>query len=186
MDTRQAQFYTRMIPGEFTNVHPVGRPDLVLSVEELNACIILKFGYHGGHTGRQNSHDYTYKNSKLLDSFITSSSAVVEQRCKDQGYHKGFLYEGTYENKAVRDTELLLVKTQEGYDELMKVVQYVIGDVESPLLFKIASEHTKKAEAEARKAEADADARKAEAQAQVRLAEIQLEMQRLKRIDIHN
>ena len=169
VDMRAPQQYFRVTPGSmWTNVHPFGRPDEVVSPEILMQSNVVKFGSQGESTGRQQTHEIVLRGSNLLDSVLTNSYTHVEQRAKDIWKNQGVLYEGTYAGKSSRDTELLLIRSQAEYVERVEQVQSLVVEAESCMDLKIEIEKTKQKDAEARKADAeakkaDADARKAEA-----------------------
>lgn len=152
VDLRSAQFYMRMVEGNWANICPIGKPELTVSQDELDKCIIIKFGEQCDNTGRQTQHNNKFKNSRVLDSFLTTSHSIVEQKAKDYWINNQELYEGLYEGKNVKDTELLLIKSQEHYEEYVRYVQKVIREVESPLTdsheLKLAQEKTKQMEVE--------------------------------------
>ena len=186
---RQSQYYLRRVRGNWHNVHPVGRPQDVLTAEELAGFAVIKAGAQGEITGRQGTHLTTYSDSTLLDSCLTSASHLAEQRGKDHFINLGQLYEGLHEGKTVRDYELILVRNQEEYEAVVAVVQRMCADaIDIPVQLKLAQEKSRqmeadarKMDADARKMEADADARKTEATASatVRMKELELEMLRL-------
>lgn len=193
VDLRAPQHYMRQVFGRWSNVHPVGRPQEVLSAEELARVAIVKNGSQGESTGRQLTHTSAFPNSKLLDSCLTLAYTHVEMKAKDHWINSGELYEGLYEGKTVRDTELLLVRDQGEYERRLIVVQQFChlesGSCELQLAQEKtkqieAEEKTKQIEAEARRAEADAEARRAEAEARraeasVQDKQVELEMLRL-------
>ena len=125
IDMRSPQLYFRVVPGKFTNVHLKGQPDLALSAEELSHVVISKFGCMG-QTDRQADHQKTFKGSELLDSCLTVSYAHVELQFKDKLRNRGMLYEGMHENKKGKDTELLVIRSQEQYTELVKMAQTLV------------------------------------------------------------
>lgn len=168
IDIRKMQIYMRQVFGVFLNLHPVGRPDLMISPEAQALYAIVKFGYQGENTGRQLVHNTSFPDSKIIDSCFTSSYTCAEQRLKDILLNDRELYEGQHIHKSVKDTELLVFKSQAEYIQFMVKVNKVIADLESPVQLKIEYEKTKQAEAQTKQAEA-----------QVRLAELQLEMARL-------
>ena len=127
IDMRSAQVYLRQVPGKFTNLHPKGRPDLVLSEEEMKYIIVIKAGCMG-QTTRQTQHQTAFKDSELLDSLHTLMYTHVEQQAKDLFTDRGMLYEGMHESKKVKDTELLVVRSQEEYDELVKMLQTIVSN----------------------------------------------------------
>ena len=172
VDMRAPQHYFRGTPGSmWTNVHPLGRPDKLVSPETLMQLNIVKSGCQGESTGRQLTHDIVLKGSKLLDSLLTNSYSHVEQRAKDIWKNQGVLYEGTFAGKSSRDTELLLIRSQAEYVERVAQVQSLVIEAESSMELKIEIEKTKQKDADAKKAEADAEAKKAEADAEARKAE---------------
>ena len=63
---RQSQYYLRRVDGNWHNVHPVGRPQDVLTPEELADLVVIKAGAQGEITGRQGTHLTTYSDSTLL------------------------------------------------------------------------------------------------------------------------
>jgi len=173
IDLRAAQVYAREVIGRFRSVYPHGRPQDVLTFDQMTAMIIVKFGCQGEQTGRQEAHTHTFLDSKLVDSFPTRSYSFVEQRLKDILANRTQLYEGVYENKSSKDTELLVFRTQAEYVGFVELVQQLIVEAdtrstETPLELLLEREKTKQVEAEA-------DARKVEATTAVRMAEIELE-----------
>ena len=178
---RAPQFYFRQVLGRWSNLHPVGRPQDVMSAEAMSEIAVIKTGSMGV-TERQMTHNKQFDRSELLDSCLTSSFTHVETKAKDYWKDRGELYEGLHEHKTVRDTELLIVRNQEDYERYLAVVQQLcdkypyISDKpqeDTALELSLAQEKSKQvvAEADARKAEADASVRKAEAEASARVAE---------------
>ena len=70
-DFRRAQYYLRQVIGMWSNVHPVGRPQDVLTPEELAEFVVVKAGSQGEMTGRQGTHMTAFSSSRLIDSHIT-------------------------------------------------------------------------------------------------------------------
>ena len=167
---RAPQFYFRQILGKWSDLHPVGRPQDVMSALELSEVAVIKIGSMGV-TERQMTHNKQFDRSELLDSCLTSSFTLVETKAKDYWRDKGELYEGLHEGKTVRDTELLIVRNQEDYERYLTFVQQMcekfpfIPDAlkeDNALELSLAQEKSRQSEAEARKAEAVA--RKVEAE----------------------
>ena len=197
VDMRSYQLYFRVLSGKFNNVHPVGRPDLIISDEELTVLKIVKFGSMG-QTNRQGEHQHAFKGSKLLDSCITLSYTHVEMLFKDMLRDQTLLYEGQHDTKKSKDTELLVIRSQEEYAKFVSIVQTIVANVdgetevmnEMPLELRLAIEATKQAEEATKQAEEatkqaeeatkQADASTKQAEASVRLAEIQLEILKYK------
>jgi len=90
---------------------------------------------------------------------------------------RGILYEGLHENKTGKDTELLVIRSQEDYAELVKLVQNIVVNnnaaappleiaehpsVRLPVEVLLSIERTKRLEARVRMAEAEASKKKAE------------------------
>ena len=119
---RAPQFYFRQILGKWSKFHPTGRPQDVMSVDELAEVAVVKIGSMGV-TERQMTHNKQFDRSELLDSCLTSSFTHVETKAKDYWRDRGELYEGLHEGKTVRDTELLIVRNQEDYERHLAVVQ---------------------------------------------------------------
>ena len=178
---RAPQFYFRQVLGKWSNLHPVGRPQDVMSAEEMSKVAVVKTGSMGV-TERQITHNKQFDRSELLDSCLTSSFTHVETKAKDYWKDKGELYEGLHEGKTIRDTELLIVRNQEDYERYLTFVQQMCerfpyipdkfqGD--TTLELSLAQEKSKQvvAETDARKIEADASVKKAEANARVAEAE---------------
>jgi hypothetical protein len=179
IDMRAPQFYIRLVEGKWSNVHPIGRPDLALSAEELGKSIVLKIGHQGESTGRQTQHIAVFKNSKVLDSFLTPSHALVEQKAKDYWKNNLELYEGSYDEKNIRDTELLVIKSQEQYMSYVHYIQRLINSLETSIELKLEMEKTKQAELEVQRVEIESEVRKAELQAQVEMKRIEYDMLKL-------
>ena len=174
IDMRAPQVYARQVQGKWSNVHPVGRPQDVLSEEELRQFTVTKIGCMGLCTGRQYTHDLTLPQSKLIDSMPTLAYSHVEMMAKDEWKNNGELYEGQHENKQIRDKELLLARTQEDYERQISVMIRLAAASNEPkasVELLLEQEKTKQTEAEARKAEAEAVSRKAEAEAVGRKAD---------------
>lgn len=201
---RAPQFYLRQVFGKWSHVHPVGRPQDVLSADQLAEFAVVKIGSQGV-TERQLTHNKQFDRSELLDSCLTSSFTHVETKAKDYWRDHDELYEGLHEDKTARDTELLLVRNQEDYERYLAVVQQLcerfpyIPDKrmdDTPIELRLAQEKSKQSDADARKAEADArkveasasaeariaeaEARKAEAEANARRAEAEFEILKFK------
>lgn len=123
IDLRAPQVYLRQVFGKWSNVHPVGRPQDVLSVEQLASLTIVKIGSQGESTGRQIMHTSAFARSTLVDSILTSSYSHLEMKVKDIWINSGQLYEGLHQGKSVRDTELLVVKDQTDYEQKLSVIQ---------------------------------------------------------------
>lgn len=164
IDMRCAQNYFRLTDSSlWSHVHPCGRPDLVLSPEELAKYAVIKTGSNGESTGRQPTHELALKGSKLLDSVPTKFYAYVEQKARDIWKNMNQLYEGTHAGKTSRDTELLLVQSQMEYNDRLSLIQRLVAEAEGKgtnVELKLQIEKTKQSENEAKKAEAEA--RKAE------------------------
>lgn len=169
-DMRAPQLYMRQIFGKWHKVHPVGRPDEVLSADTLAQYAVVKTGSQGESTGRQLIHATAFADSRVIDSCLTDAYTRVEQKSKDTFMKNGQLYEGLHEGKTVRDTELLLVKTQEEYEQRLGVILKFCEITDSSLELRLAQEKTKQVMA-------DAEARKAEAG--VRQKELELELLKL-------
>ena len=178
---RAPQFYFRHILGKWSHLHPTGRPQEVISADALSKVAVIKIGSMGV-TERQMTHNKQFDRSELVDSCLTSSFTHVETKAKDYWRDRGELYEGLHEGKTVRDTELLLVRSQEDYKRHLAVVQQLCErfpyipdkpqEDSTTLELSLAQEKSKQIEAEARKAEAEA--RKAQAEADVRKAEFEM------------
>jgi hypothetical protein len=90
------------------------------------------------------------------------------------------LYEGHHQNKKLKDTELLVIRTPEEYSAVVSIIKRIIEEVESPLVLKLQIEKTKQSDNSARVAEAAAaSAAAVVAQAEVRKLEIQMRMMEL-------
>ena len=190
---RAPQFYFRQILGKWSKMHPTGRPQDVMSADELSEVAVIKIGSMGV-TERQLTHNKQFDRSELLDSCLTISFTHVETKAKDYWRDRGELYEGLHESKTVRDTELLIVRNQEDYERYLTFVQQLcerfpyITDKpqeDTALELSLAQEKSRQLDAEARKEEAgarraEADARKAEAEASARIAEAGAELELLK------
>jgi hypothetical protein len=109
---------------------------------------VIKFGSHGDNTGRQLTHDRVFPNCRLLDSFLTNCYTYVEQLAKDRWLREGELYEGLFQGKTVRDTELLLVKRQDGYAGKTRYIQQLIAEAEGSAAERVLAAKTRLAEAE--------------------------------------
>ena len=128
VDLRSSQFYFRQVRGNFWNLHPVGRPDDTLTDEQIKMVYaVVKTGSQG-ITCRQMTHMNTFRDSELLDSIPTLSYTHVEQRFKDVMKNTGRLYEGIYEHKTTRDTELIVVFSQEEYAEIVMLAKSMAVD----------------------------------------------------------
>ncbi len=167
IDFRSAQVYARQVFDRVSDVHPIGRPQDVVSASQLAELAVVKIGSQGSNTGRQLNHSATFDRSKLLDSKLTNAYSHVEALAKDNWKNNGELFEGLFEGKVSRDTELLLVKDQDDYERQMRCYHQLCPVESTPLELQLAQEKSRQAEADAdaRKAEANADARKVEAQA---------------------
>lgn len=152
IDLRDPQFYMRQVFGKWAMVHPVGRPDQILSAEQLAEFAVIKIGSQSGNTGRQHKHTTTFSRSQLLDSCLTKSFTYVEMKAKDIWLNSGELYEGLYEGKNIKDTELLLVRSQDEYARLLSVVQQLCNENDS-LSLRLAQETSRQMEADACKAQ---------------------------------
>ena len=179
-DIRREQLYTRLVrcPSDWEHVCPIGQPDAEVRLEDRIDWAVLKFGNQGPRTGRQAQHDIDFKNSMLLDSFYTTSYSLVELRVKDYlaNNHYHLRYEGKHVDKKIKDTELLLIRSQEEYAEIANVIQKIINEVEAPASMMQEQEKTKQLELQLRIAEVMM--RKADAQA--RAVEAQLALERLR------
>jgi hypothetical protein len=173
IDMRGPQNYFRLTDSSlWSNVHPCGRPDLVLSPEELAKFAVIKTGSNGECTGRQPTHELALKGSKLLDSVPTKCYAYVEQKARDIWKNMNQLYEGTHAGKTTRDTELLLIKEQMEYNERVSLIQRLVAEAEGKganVELTLQAEKTKQSEYDAKKA--DAEAKKADAEARKTEAE---------------
>ena len=149
-DHHSAQFYARETDGDFIDVYPIGRPDLMLSQEELQGFAIAKVGTQLDCTSRQHTHDTVFRNSTLLDSLETKACNYVERKVKEYLKNKNQLFEGTYRGKTTRDTELVLFKTQDEYNDFIKYVQKMVIATESSSELQMVIEQTKLEEAKAK------------------------------------
>lgn len=118
--------YLRLIPGPWRNVHPIGRPELALSPDELTQSAIVKIGSQGPNTGRQQAHNSNYPDSRLLDSFVTEDYKKVERNMKRRLRNERLLFEGTYGDKTTRDTELIVIRSQEDYDACVETIRDIV------------------------------------------------------------
>ena len=150
IDLRSSQLYFRQIMGEFTNVHPRGRPDLALSADEIARAVFVKLGSMG-QTDRQMQHQTAFKGSELVDSLLTVAQTSVEQKFKDLLMDRGMLFEGMHQSKTTKDTELLIIPTQDAYEELVHMARTIVNDVhtsvgggELPLEALLSMEETKR------------------------------------------
>ena len=162
---RLPSIYTRQVFDRVSDVYPVGRPQDMVSPKDLAGLAVVKIGSQGDHTNRQVTHTKAFTNSILLDSKLTNSYTHVEIQAKDVWKNNGELYEGLFEGKTTRDTELLLVKNQEDYERQV-LFYHGLCKPENTIELQLAQEKSRQVEAEARKAEAKADAQKAKADAQ--------------------
>ena len=160
IDMDIAQVYIRLLPvDKCSDVWPVGRPDLKLTADELAMCYIIKLGYQNTNTSRQSNHTTTMRDSQLIDSFPTDFPFVVERKVKKHLKNRQQLYEGQFEGKASRDTELVVFRSQEEYAEFVHTLQgFVAQATQTPAKWaheqKIAEYQYLTTEAEARKVEA--------------------------------
>lgn len=171
---RAPSIYMRQVHDKVSNLHPIGRPQDVLTPEQLAEVAIVKIGSQGGHTGRQMTHNkYNYNQSKLLDSKLTTSFTHAETQAKDIWRNNGELYEGLFEGKTTRDVELLVVKNQEDYERQVNFYHNLCPAESIPLELQLAQEKTKQSaiDADVRKTEIEAEARKADAEARKAEAE---------------
>ena len=178
IDKHSSQFYFRKTDGDFTDVYPVGRPDKRLTMKELRKYMVLKTGSQLNDTMRQGNHDRVFLDSVLLDSCDTNASTYVERKVKDIWKNNNELYEGLYRGKKIRDTELVLVRTQDEYNARVRLVQEMVVLAESSPALEIEKEHTKQEEFKAKAAEADSKARIAEADAKTK--QMRIELRKLK------
>lgn len=186
IDMRGPQNYFRLTDSSlWSNVHPCGRPDLIMESEELAKHAVVKIGCNGESTGRQPAHELSLKGSKLLDSIPTKCYTYVEQRAKDVWKNNNELFEGTHWGKTTRDTELLLFKTQAQYSQAVELVKDLVEEAESSgdLQLQLEREKTKQAESAAKQAESaakQADSAARIAEAEVRKLELQIELARMR------
>ena len=188
----KAQCYFRQVASRFTNVHPRGRPNLKIPDDEVRYHIFVKIGSQDDDTGRQNTHITAYNySSMLVDSLLTKAMTHIERKCKMKWQDMGLLYEGSYEEKDVRDTELLVFKTQDDYEFLVKDAISMIENIglHSDLEIEFVRENTKlqiaQLESDVRKAEIEASVRKTETEANVRKIEALEKTKRMKmRLDM--
>ena len=148
-----AQCYFRQVAPTFTNVHPIGRPDLRIPDDQLKFCVVLKQGCQDVGTGRQDHHIPAFRHcSILVDSFPTKSFAHIERKCKQFWANRGMLFEGTFIGKKVRDNELLVFRTQEEYNALVNDVIRFINQLgaDGENQVEIEREKTKQADAAVR------------------------------------
>jgi len=150
IDFDKPQLYLRWIPGPWRDVHPIGRPELALSQEELIQAAIVKLGSQGPYTGRQQAHTYAYPDSRLLDSFVTDDYKTAERNMKRRLRNELSLFEGTYGDNTKRDTELIVIRSQEDYDACVGTIRDVIlvrdDDTISSLQLECDREKTKQTE----------------------------------------
>lgn len=188
IDMRGPQNYFRLTDSSlWSNVHPCGRPDLVMEPEELAKHAVVKIGCNGESTGRQPAHELSLKGSKLLDSIPTKCYTYVEQRAKDVWKNNNELFEGTHWGKTTRDTELLLIRTQVQYSRAVELVQDLVEEAErsGDLKLQLEREKTKQVEAESAAKQAESAAKQADsaariAEAEVRKLELQIEIDRMR------
>ena len=173
IDMRGPQNYFRLtVSSMWSNVHPCGRPDLIMEPEELAKYAVVKIGCNGKDTGRHPNHELVLKGSKLLDSIPNKCYSYVELRAKDIWRNNNELFEGTYMGKTARDTELLLFKTQAQYNQAVELVQSLVEEAESSGNVQLQFEREK-----TKRAQADSAARVAEAE--VRKLELQIELAKM-------
>ncbi len=177
----KAQCYFRQVASRFTNVHPRGRPNLKIPDDEVRYHIFVKIGSQDDDTGRQHTHITAYNySSMLVDSLLTKAMTHIERRCKMKWQDMGLLYEGSYEGKDVRDTELLVFKTQDEYESLVKDAISMIENIgiHSDLEIEFVRENTKLqvARIEAGVRETEANVRKIEALEKTKRMKMRLDM----------
>lgn len=90
--------------------------------------IVLKIGFQGDNTGRQETHKKVFTDSKVLDSFLTLSYTHVEQKLKDNLINRGLLYDGVYEEKYAKDTELVVIRSHTDYAELAALISSIVTE----------------------------------------------------------
>ena len=107
-----------------------GTGEPVLTGGELGRYVVVKFGYQDDETGRQDTHNQFFRNSILLDSFVTLASCHLEQRAKDIWSNTRQLYEGIHVASGRRQKELLLISSQEEYKEKCNLIKELMREID--------------------------------------------------------
>lgn len=133
IDRRSNQFYFCHPPGKWSDIRRVGDKSKT-NIKTDDTSFILKIGYNGNETGRHTTHDSEFGDTcRIIDSLVTPASAVAETKIKDMLRNDGKLFSGLHGNKKTRDTELIIVKSQEDYREYVELAQRVIFDIEGSM-----------------------------------------------------
>lgn len=99
---------------------------------------VLKFGCMLGGTSRHNVHFRVFgKQTKILDSLVTDLSYQAERKFKKWLWNEDMLITGLHCNKKQKDSELVIVQTQEEYDFLISKFSDIVRSLENELLMKL-------------------------------------------------
>ena len=116
--------------GSFTKLKTTGpgvSPELAVATRA--KWIIIKLGQKKAMTDRTVIHNGKYSGFYLLDCVPTQHMTEVEDRLKKWLRNEGMLFEGVHENKVARDTELLIVASQEQYAQVVQRTKRLVEEI---------------------------------------------------------
>ena len=106
---------------------------LLIPESEVSGCIV-KFGQSVTVPERISTHSGDFGGFKLLDCFKTINPIVVEQRIKRVLDMNGRRLKAKTVNKAYRDTELIVVSSQQEYTDFVRQCKSIAEDYEMEIL----------------------------------------------------
>ena len=131
IDRRANRFYFSDPPGEWIDIRRIGS-NSAIDIER--PFWIIKIGWNGEQTSRHPAHDKEYGGtSRIIDSLLTPVAAAAEMKIKDRLVNEGKLFSAKHSNKKARDNELIIIKTQAEYAEVVSMAKSVIHIVEEPI-----------------------------------------------------
>ena len=157
IDRRNTQFYFTHPPGNWLNLRLVGQTDIFTSTRPF---LVIKIGCNGPQTGRHTVHDKEFKGTcRIIDSLVTPVAQTAEINIKDRLLNENKLFSGQHEKKKARDNELIIIRSPEEYEEVVKIAQDEIRKLEDSIrgdinLFESWKQKTEQLEAMFMKTEA--------------------------------
>ena len=131
IDRRSTQFYFTEPPGDWFDFRLIGGQEIFTPS---HPYWIIKIGYNGQNTGRHPTHDKEFGgNCRVIDSLITPVAAAAEISIKDRLLNENKLYSARHQNKKARDNELVIVKSQEEYEEIVQIARAEVRKLEDSI-----------------------------------------------------
>lgn len=104
---------------------------------------VLKFGCMLADTSRHKVHFRVFgKQTKILDSLLTDLSYQAERKFKKWLWDEDLLIIGLHCNKKQKDSELIIVHTQDEYDALVMKFHDIVKSIENELFIKLYNRQT--------------------------------------------